>query len=124
RLTIGLIERAPGVPSASIIRTRIGSISRAYELVGYSRNDGYTRPGRLAELRNISRMRAELMQKIVGLSKGRVSIENRGARFRTRLRVRQGQRVATVVSRCFRDYKDADRWRLKCPAGDTRLAVL
>jgi DNA invertase Pin-like site-specific DNA recombinase len=124
RLTTGLIERAPGVPSASTIRTRIGSISRAYELVGYSRNGGYSRPGRLAELRNISRMRAELMQKIVSLSKGIIRIENRGARFRTRLRVRGRQHVAIVVSRCFPDYKDAERWRLKCPSGETRLVAL
>lgn len=64
------------------------------------------------------------MQEIVGLSKGRVKIEDRGPRFRTRLRLREGRSVAVVVSRRFCDYKDIDRWRMKCVSGDNRLVAV
>jgi hypothetical protein len=94
------------------------------ELVGYERNDGYSREGRLAEIRSIRSMRQELMHKIVGLSEGRVKIEDRGATFRTRLWLRDGRRVAVVVARCSCDYKDNDRWRMKCVSGDHRLVAI
>lgn len=124
RLSMKLIRQTPGTPSASAIRVRFGSFSRAYELLGYKRNDEYTRPGRLAELRSNRRMRLELMRKIVDASEGRVTIENRGPRYLTRFRLWGGQRVAVVVSRCFRDYKNADRWRMKCGLGDDRLVTV
>jgi DNA invertase Pin-like site-specific DNA recombinase len=123
RLSMDLIERTPGLPSATTIRARFGSLSRAYELVGYQRG-GYTRPGRLAELRNVRRIREEFMAKIVALSEGRVEVENRGSRFLTRLRLRGGRRVAVVVSRSFRSYKNSERWRLRCVSGDHRLVAV
>ena len=124
RLSMDLIERAPETPSLTTIRSRFGSISRAYELVGYDSKDGFARQGRLVELRNIRGMRRALMEEIVAVSKGRVEIENPGARFRTRLRLRSGRRVAVVVSRHFFDYKDSDRWRIKCVPGEHRLVTL
>ncbi len=123
RLSYALITRSPGMPSAATIRTRFGSFSRAYGLVGYEGNDGYSRRGRLAELRNIRRMRQELMDTIVGLSKGCVKIEDRGARYRTPLRLRH-RLVAVVVCRWFRGYKGADRWRIKCVRDESRLVTL
>jgi hypothetical protein len=123
RLSMNLIEHTPGMPSPTTIRTRFGSISRAYELVGYVAPNGFARQGRLGEIRNIRRMRTELMNEIVSLSKGRVTIEDRGKRFRTRLKVRN-RLVAVVVCRCFRSYKDANRWRMKCVPGENRLVTV
>lgn len=124
RLNMNLIEHTPEVPSVTTIRSRFGSISRAYELVGYDTKDGYSRRGRLEELRNIRRMRQALMEEIVSLSKGSVKIENRGARFRTCLRLRNGRRIAVVVSRHIYDYKNSDRWRFRCVAREYRLVTL
>lgn len=124
RLNMDLIERTPEAPSMSTIRSRFGSISRAYKLVGYDRNDGYTRVGRLDELRKIRRMRQALMEEIVSLSKGSVNVENPGGRYRTRLRLRNGRRIAVAVSRHVHDYKNSDRWRIRCVASENRLITL
>ena len=123
KLTIRIIENTPGAPSPTTIRTRFGSISRAYKLVGFEGNDGYTRQGRLAEIRHIRYIRQELMNEIVSLSSGQVKIEDRGKRFRTRLKLRN-HLIAVVVCRCFRGYKDADRWMMKCVSGEKRLVTV
>jgi DNA invertase Pin-like site-specific DNA recombinase len=123
KLSMDIIESTPGVASPSTFRTRFGSISRAYELTGYVAPNGFARQGRLEELRNIRRMRTELMNEIVSLSKGRVTIEDRGKRFRTRLKVRN-RLVAVVVCRCFLSYKDANRWLMKCVPGEDRLVTV
>ena len=124
RLSSVLIESTPGAPSLNTYRTRFGSITRAYELIGYVGLDGFTRRGRLEEIRNIRSLRQGLMDHIVSLSDGRVSIEDRGLRYRTRLRMQGRQLVAVVVSRFFRGYKEVDRWRIKCAPSERRLVAL
>ena len=124
RLSMSLMACTPELPSASAIRARFGSISRVYEIVGYTRDDGYTRQGRLAEIRNVRRLRQRLMEDIVNLSEGRVKIEDRGAKFRTRLQLRGGRRVAVQTSRCCLGYKGHHRWRIKNTAGDNRLITV
>ena len=123
RLSTELIDNTPGVASPTTFRARFGSISRAFELAGYVGHDGYSRQGRLEEIRNIRRIRTELINEIVRVSKGRVEIEDRGMRFRTRLKL-SNRLVAVVVCRFFRSYNDADRWLMKCVPGENRLVTV
>jgi DNA invertase Pin-like site-specific DNA recombinase len=123
KLSTDIIENTPGVASPTTFRTRFGSISRACELAGYVAPNGFARQGRLEELRNIRRMRAELINEIVAQSDGRVSVEARGLRFRTRLKLRN-RLVAVVVCRYFRSYKDVGRWLMKCVPCENRLVTV
>ncbi len=124
KLSMQLIENTHGIASLTTFRARFGSISRAYELAGYVGHDGYAREGRLEEIRNIRRIRAELMNEIVALSDGRVSVEARGLRFRTRLRLHNSRLVSVVACRWFCGYKGVDRWRIKCVRDECRLVIL
>lgn len=124
KLNPKLIESTPGAASSSTLRSRFGSISQAYELVGYVDRDGYSRKGRIDELRTIRRMREALLNDIVAQSEGRVKIEDRGTRFATRLLLRGGQRVAVIVSRFFHSYKDTGRWRIQSLSRNTRLVTV
>lgn len=58
------------------------------------------------------------------LRRVRVFIEDRGRRFRMRLRLQSGQLVSVIASRYFAGYKASDRWRIKCPSHETRLITL
>lgn len=64
------------------------------------------------------------MQDIVTLSNFSFSIEDRGRRFRTRLRLSNRRFVAVIVARCVRGYKGADRWQVKCVSSEIRLVSL
>jgi DNA invertase Pin-like site-specific DNA recombinase len=118
RLRLDLIETIPGLASPVTYRTRFGSLSRAYELAGYkchfSRNW-------LEQLRDIRLLRMRLMDEIAAASAGRVFIEDRGRRFRRRLRLQSGRLVSVIASRYFAGYKGSDRWRIKCASDETRL---
>jgi DNA invertase Pin-like site-specific DNA recombinase len=122
RLTLQIIKNAPGVPSPGTYGARFGSLSRAYELIGYS--GFWSGDGWLEKLRNIRALRANLMREIVSCSSGSVSIEDRGLKHRTRLRLRLGRRVAVIASRSFRGYKGAVRWIIKWVPDECRLITL
>lgn len=121
RITIDLIEHTPNTPSAKTYSTRFGSVSRAYELIGYS---GFWRGGWLETRRRIQVLRSDLMGEIVGLNYPRVSIENRGGSYRTRLRIDDGRLISVLVSRPIRCYKDTIRWLLVPRQDECRLITL
>jgi DNA invertase Pin-like site-specific DNA recombinase len=123
KLSMTILENTPGLPSPSAYRDRFGSVSRAFQLAGFAAYNGYTRLGRLEELRKLRDMRTNLMKEIVALSNGRVSMEDRGLRFRSRLRLGR-RRVSVMFARYFRGYKGADRWQIKLLPGDTRMITL
>ena len=121
RITIDLIKNAPKTPSAQTYNTRFGSVSHAYELIGYS---GFWRDGWLERRRRIQALRSDLMREIVDLNPTRVSIENRGGAYRTRLRMQDGSLVSVLASRPLRCYKDAIRWLLIPRPDECRLITL
>jgi DNA invertase Pin-like site-specific DNA recombinase len=122
RLTLQTIENAPGVPSPGTYRARFGSLSHAYHLIGYS--GFWSDDGWLEKLRNIKTLRADLMKEIVALSAGCVSLEDRGPKHRTMLRLRQGRHVSVIASRSFRAYKGAIRWVIKWVPEECKLITL
>jgi len=124
KISMRLIQKIPGVASNSTYRARFGSMSQAFELAGVAGPGGYSRKGRLEEIRNIRAMRRKLMQDIVSSSMGSISIEDRGPRFRPRLRMGNGRLVSVVVARCCKGYRDAHRWLFKCAPSDTGLITV
>jgi len=109
KITTDLIKNSPKAPSAQTYNTRFGSLSNAYQLIGYS---GFWRGGWLERRRRIQALRSELMREIVDLNPTRVSVEDRGRGHRTRLCMQDGSLVSVLASRPVRYYKDAIRWLL------------
>ena len=120
KLTVEIMANTVGIPSANLYRTRFGSVSHAYELVGY---DGFWRKDWLEKLRYIRGLRDGLMKNIAALFGSDVSIENRGPAFRTRLRMHNGQIVSVRTSRTFRTHEGHLRWRIKPISDESQLVT-
>ncbi len=121
RLSMNLIETSAGLASPTTYRTRFGSMSQAYQLAGYQ---CHVSEIWLEQLRRIKLLRRRLMDEIVSASGGQVSVEDRGRRYRTRLRLQSGRLVAVIAARHFAGYKQSVRWRIKCPSDETRLVTV
>lgn len=120
RINISLITRCPDVFSAAVYRVRFGSLSRVYQLLGLSKTRDELW---LKKIRNIQRLRTTLMDRIVSLSGGRVSVDMSRPRH-TRLRLRNGRLVTVLASRYEPGYKGAIRWLLKTVEGEQHSITL
>lgn len=95
RLSARLIKGAPETPSSSVYRERFGSVRRAYELIGYDRPDCFS-PIDLRRRRQA--MREDLLCRLQAMFPNEISIERRGGRWRSYLRLEEGSKIAIVVS--------------------------
>ena len=109
------------IKSVHAYRTHFGSVLNAYKLIGYS---GFWRDGWLDTRRRIQKLRNGLMAEIVKLNTGRVSLENRGGSYRTRLRMTDGTLVSVIASRPFEGYKGDVRWLLQPRVDECKLITL
>ncbi|HLV85807.1 MAG TPA: recombinase family protein [Candidatus Sulfotelmatobacter sp.] len=119
KITEYLIARTPGMASANSYRARFGSLSRAYQLIGYS---GYWDDTWRETNKRIQRMRNELMNRIVELDPTRISIEKREGGYRNRLRLHDGRLVSVLVSRPVK--LDKKFYWLLAPREEYRLPAL
>ena len=97
------------MPSPSTYRHRFGSLRRAYELIEYSRSDQF---GPIDLRRRTQALRDALIAQIVAMFPDDVSIVRRGARWRSRLRLRNGLVVSVLVARSIRTWKETQRWQV------------
>ena len=107
RLSLRIIKSSPDVPSPSTFRFRFGSLRRAYELIGYGSPERFAYDD---TRRRVRALRDELLAQIVAALPDKVSIITRGGRWRSRLRLSNGQIVSVLVVRCVRVWKDTRRW--------------
>jgi DNA invertase Pin-like site-specific DNA recombinase len=119
KLTTRLLQRNMTTPCGTTYRVRFGTLSHAYELIGYS---GSWPEEWLQARRRIQTLRTELINKIVELNPTRIIVENRGYKYRARLRTNDGMLVSVLASRPVRCYKDAIRWLVK-PRNDERNLI-
>lgn len=96
RLSLQLIKGDPETPSPSTYRARFGSLRRAYELIGYGRPEDF---GKIDFRRRTQALREELIDKIQMTFPTEVAVVRRGGRWRSRLRLKNGQLVSVLISR-------------------------
>jgi len=97
---------------------RFGSLINAYDLVGYQ-----TRHKKTAEHRlHVRRVRSELMQQIVDMFPGRVSVFSWAWRRRSCLRLKNGTKIAVRVCRSIKLVTKGRMWVLQA-ARDERCRV-
>lgn len=120
KLSMTLLRGAPNAVTKETYRRRFGSVLRAYDLVGY---DSPLKASLLhrAEIRE---SRRELMENLVGLFPGEVSIQTRGPGRRDCLRLKDGTRVAVRVCRCRKNKYRGSTWILQGARSEKRLISL
>ncbi len=125
RLSAHLISETPEMPSPSSYRGRFGSLRRAYALIGYGCPEDF---GPIDLRRRTQALREELIGEIQTTFPSEVSIERRGGRWRSRLRLEGGRIVSVVVSRSIGTRSKGLTWQINPVAHEqphiTLLALL
>ena len=99
----------------------LGSLRRAYELIGYGRPDQF---GPIDLCRRTQALRDELITQITSLFPGEVSVIRRGGRWRSRLRMRNALLVSVLIARCVHVWKESVRWQLDPVRRESRFITL
>ncbi len=119
RLSLRLIAGTPEMPSPSTYRGRFGSLRRAYELIGYGRPEAFSP----VDLRSRTQaLREAIIAKIETMFPNEVSIERRGGRWRSLLRLKGGPVVSVVTSRSIGTSSKGLIWQID-PIAQERLHV-
>jgi DNA invertase Pin-like site-specific DNA recombinase len=119
RLSSRLLAETPEMPSPSSYRGRFGSLRRAYQLIGYGCPQDF---GPIDLRRRTQALREELIGKIQAMFPSRVSIECRGGRWRSHLRLDGGLIVSVLVCRSIGPRSKGLTWQIN-PAPHERLHV-
>jgi hypothetical protein len=121
RLSLNIIKNFPGVPSVSVFRERLGGLLRAYEALGYKSTYQFET---VAAKRRIRSIRTELLAQIVEMFPGRVSIFQRGTRYRNLLKFENRLMVSVNIARSFFSWKTTIRWQVVTIPRERRLITL
>jgi DNA invertase Pin-like site-specific DNA recombinase len=120
KISEALILATPGVPCATTYRARFGSLVKAYSLLDYKTT---WNEQRLEQKRRVQSIRSNLLNQIVALSRGDVTIDV-SPTHHTQLRLRTGRLVSVIVGLLF-EYRGKHRWLVKpVPAERRQIALL
>lgn len=120
RLSTKLFLGAPNTLSKEGYRRRFGSLGRAYDLAGYDS----PRKSTFVHRAEIRKVRRELMDTLVRLFPGEVSIQSCGSIRRDCLRLRNGTRVAVRACRRRKNNHKGPTWILQGVRAEKRLISL
>jgi DNA invertase Pin-like site-specific DNA recombinase len=109
RLSYRLIAETPEMPSPSSYRGRFGSLRRVYELIGYG---GPETLGPIDRRRRTQALRDKLIREIGATFPGDVSIERRGGRWRSLLRLNTGLRVSVIIAHSIGTKSKGLTWQI------------
>jgi ribosomal protein L34 len=121
KITTELLQQNATTPRGPTYRARFGSLSRAYQLIGYS---GFWCDDWLQRRRHIQELRTNLMKEIVELNPKQVVIERRRNGYRARLRTRHGRLISVVASRTVPCYNHGVYWLVRPRPDECRLITL
>lgn len=119
-LSLKRIRGVPNTLSKDGYSRRFGSLLRAYDLAGYDSPLKAT----ILHRTEIRKVRRELMEKLVGLFPGEVSIQTRGTVRRDCLHLKDGTRVAVRACRSRENKYKGCTWILQVPRNEKRLISL
>ena len=109
RLTLKLIKNSPMTASPSTYRYRFGTMRRALQMIGYGEPCDYAS---MDSRRRTQFLRRDLMEKLVSLFPGEVSIEQQSRRWRGRLFLQSGLSVSVTVAPSVNLAKNHMTWRI------------
>lgn len=119
-LSTKLFLGAPNTLSKEGYRRRFGSLGRAYDLAGYDS----PRKSTFVHRAEIRKVRRKLMDTLVSLFPGVVSIQSRGPIRRDCLRLKDGTRVAVRTCRRRKNNHKGPTWIIQGVRSEKRLISL
>jgi hypothetical protein len=120
KLSMPLLRGVPNTLTKEGYARRFGTLTRAFELVGYYSRQSITIVHRNA----IWKVRTALMESLVELFPREISIHTRGSVRRNCLRLRNGNRVAVRVCRRVNNVTNGPVWILQPARREKRLISL
>lgn len=120
RLSASLLQGVPNVVNKDACKRRFGSLVRAFELAGYES----PQKSKVVCRQQVREVRVQVMEDIVQLFPGEVSIQKRGPVHRNCLRLKRGTRVAVRACRCVINKYKSPTWILQPARRDKRLVTL
>ena len=122
KITTKLLQQQNATtPRGPTYRARFGSLSRAYQLIGYL---GFWGDDYLQKRRRIQELRTSLMKEIAERNPKQVAIEHRRNGYRDRLRTRDGRLVSVVASRTVPCYGTGVYWLVRPRPDECHLITL
>ncbi|HLV85808.1 MAG TPA: recombinase family protein [Candidatus Sulfotelmatobacter sp.] len=109
RLTLKLVKGSAITPSPSTYRYRFGSMRRAYQLIGYGNPSDFPS----TDSRRTQSLRRDLMEQIVSLFPGEVSITKPSGRWRGALQLQNGTVVSVLLASSIKEWKQTMTWRVQ-----------
>ncbi len=109
KLSLPLLRGVPNTLAKEGYARRFGSLTRAFELVGYCSRQKDT----IVHRSEIRKVRRALMESLVDLFPREISIQTRGPIRRNYLQLRNGSRVAVRVCRRLRNVLNGPIWILQ-----------
>jgi DNA invertase Pin-like site-specific DNA recombinase len=119
-LSSALINNVPGTLSKDGYRRRFGSLTKAFQLVGYDSPHKKTVESRHA----IQELRQRLMEKLVEMFPGEVSILGRGSVRRNCLRLKNGAKVTVRACLSCNLITKGQTWIMQKAGRDKNLVAL
>jgi DNA invertase Pin-like site-specific DNA recombinase len=120
RLSLALVDGSD-LPSPSTYADRFGSMSQAYELVGYCRAGSASM---LDMRRRTQALHEEMIGQLVKLFPKQLTVVQHATRWRKRMRTRTGRHVSVLVARAIRPWEDEIRWRVDPVLKERRFVTL
>ena len=122
RLSQTLIGRAPDSPaSTATLRTRFGNLRKAYEMIGYGSPEHF---GIVDQRRRSMALRDLLVSRLQEIFPEELTVVQRYALCRPRIRFRSGLLISVTVSRAIRSRNGTVRWLVDPLKGERRLITL
>lgn len=107
RLSLSLLERTPGAPTPSVIRSRFGGFMKACNRIGYNRVEMFQR----CDLRKRTQLiRDELIQHIYETFPWDVSVVQPSGRWRKRVLIRGVTPLSVLIGRFSHVSKRGPQW--------------
>ncbi len=124
RLSLDIIDADPNMASPATYRTRFGSLSRAYELIGYGQPQDFV--SAIDVRRRTDALRAGLLRSLEAMFPNKIHIVRPSPRRRARIRVAGGTTVALLMCRWVSVFRGRPfaKWEVKPHRSERRFVTL
>jgi DNA invertase Pin-like site-specific DNA recombinase len=121
RLDQRMINNCRDVSCVTTYVKRFGSLTKAYELIGYHRTKNFRRK---AVIRSIRKLRKSVMNKLLMIFPDRMSLTQKTPAYRPELQVRNGPALSLVICKATRTARGQRLWEFSGRVDRSKVTLL